>query len=83
MSARRGKRREAPRGPEPGEDARPVDPGFLLLLGIVLLFVVHAWRFRFTVDDAFISLQYARNLVEGHGLVFNLGKRVEGYSNFS
>lgn len=34
------------------------------------------------VDDAYISFRYARNLVEGHGLVFNVGERVEGYTNF-
>ena len=34
------------------------------------------------VDDAFISFRYARNLLEGHGLVFNPGERVEGYTNF-
>jgi hypothetical protein len=34
-----------------------------------------------TCDDAFISYRYARNLVEGHGLVFNVGERVEGYTN--
>ena len=34
------------------------------------------------VDDAFISFRYARNFAEGHGLVFNLGERVEGYTNF-
>ncbi len=37
---------------------------------------------RATVDDAFISFRYAQNLVDGHGLVFNPGERVEGYSNF-
>ena len=35
-----------------------------------------------TVDDAFISFRYADNLVSGHGLVFNPGERVEGYTNF-
>ena len=38
-----------------------------------------AW---FLTDDAFISFRYARNLLEGHGLVFNPGERVEGYTNF-
>ena len=38
-----------------------------------------AW---FLTDDAFISFRYARNLLEGNGLVFNVGERVEGYSNF-
>ena len=33
-------------------------------------------------DDAFISFRYARHFAEGHGLVFNLGERVEGYTNF-
>jgi arabinofuranosyltransferase len=33
-------------------------------------------------DDAYISYRYADNLVRGHGLVFNPGDRVEGYSNF-
>ncbi len=34
-------------------------------------------------DDAFISFRYARNLLDGHGLVFNPGERVEGYTNLS
>ncbi len=33
-------------------------------------------------DDAFISFRYARNLVDGYGLVFNPGEPVEGYTNF-
>ena len=41
-----------------------------------------AFSARFIQDDAFISLRYARNLAEGHGLVFNPGERVPGYSNF-
>ena len=36
----------------------------------------------FLTDDAFISFRYVRNLLEGNGLVFNVGERVEGYSNF-
>ncbi len=38
----------------------------------------HAWG----ADDAYISYRYAQNLVGGHGLVFNPGEKVEGYSNF-
>ena len=37
---------------------------------------------RWVCDDAFISYRYALNLIEGKGLVFNAGERVEGYSNF-
>ncbi len=41
------------------------------------------WLPQYVIDDAFISFRYARNLIEGHGLVFNPGERVEGFSNFS
>jgi hypothetical protein len=34
------------------------------------------------MDDTFISFRYAANLADGKGLVFNLGERVEGYTNF-
>jgi len=50
----------------------------LVFLGLVFL----AWRNRFIQDDAFISFRYARNLVEGNGLVWNPGEHVEGYTNF-
>lgn len=33
-------------------------------------------------DDAFISFRYAQNLAQGNGLVYNVGERVEGYTNF-
>ena len=36
-----------------------------------------------TQDDAFITFRYAEHLVQGHGLVFNIGERVEGYTNLS
>lgn len=43
---------------------------------------VHARRYLpFLSDDALISLRYAKRLVEGHGLTWNAGERVEGYSN--
>ena len=37
---------------------------------------------KFTVDDAYISFRYARNLADGLGLVYNAGERIEGYTNF-
>ncbi len=36
-----------------------------------------------TIDDAFITFRYARNLASGDGLVFNLGERVEGATSLS
>src|SRR5262245_2787031 len=34
-------------------------------------------------DDAYISMRYARHLVDGHGLVWNVGEApIEGFTNF-
>jgi hypothetical protein len=54
---------------------------FILLI-IVTVFVIHSLSLDFTQDDAFISYRYVGNFVEGNGLVFNSGERVEGYTNF-
>ena len=58
---------------------------YISIVVIVLIFlpglydaISKAW----TGDDAFISFRYAKNLVEGKGLVYNEGERVEGYTNF-
>ncbi len=53
-----------------------------VLVTVCLLALAHAFWFDHTADDAFISFRYVRNWVEGHGLVFNPGERVMGYSNF-
>lgn len=53
----------------------------ILLLAMLLLTLL-AWSNRFIQDDAFISFRYAENLVQGKGLVYNEGQRVEGYTNF-
>ena len=53
-----------------------------LWIPIVILFA-NMWRgHRFTYDDAYISFRYAANLVAGHGLVYNPGEFIEGYTNF-
>jgi len=46
------------------------------------LLAVHALSLGYESDDAYISFRYARNLLQGHGLVYNPGERVEGYTNF-
>ncbi len=58
-----------------------------LLTGLVIAFAIAAGlqaavEQASMVDDAFISLRYCRNWVDGHGLVWNIGERVEGYTNF-
>ncbi len=52
-----------------------------VVLGAALL-VPHAAYFDFLTDDAYISFRYARNLAEHGELTFNLGDRVEGFTNF-
>ncbi len=59
-----------------------------LSLGIVLLVVAYLTVSIFTVcatrwiqDDTMIFLQYARNLANGDGLVFNVGERVCGITS--
>ena len=49
---------------------------------ILLAFAHNASEYHFLGDDAFISFRYARNFAEGHGLVWNPGEAVEGYTNF-
>jgi arabinofuranosyltransferase len=68
-------------------DGAPLPRVTHLLLGLVapaLVLLVNMWRVRrFTIDDAYISYRYARNLAGGLGLVYNAGERIEGFTNFS
>lgn len=60
-------------------------PGWLfavVLLLLAALLLAHARSYYWLCDDAYISFRYARNLIEGRGLVYNPGEYVEGYTNF-
>jgi arabinofuranosyltransferase len=46
----------------------------------VLFFLNQLWGFYH--DDAYIVLKYVQNFLDGNGLVWNIGERVEGYSTF-
>lgn len=52
-----------------------------LTLSVALALGLQRLYWPFVVDDAYISLTYARNLGDGLGLVHNQGLRVEGFSN--
>jgi hypothetical protein len=56
--------------------------GLFLLAAGIAIHVIMAYNFNFTQDDSFITFRYAANFIDGHGLVFNIGERVEGYTNF-
>jgi hypothetical protein len=52
-----------------------------ILAALLLAGLSRAGALAWICDDAFISLRYAENLLAGHGLVYNPGERVEGYTN--
>lgn len=59
-------------------------PAWLVPLALALASaLVAAVAHLQVIDDAYISFRYAHQLAAGHGLVFNPGERVEGYTNLS
>lgn len=49
----------------------------LLLVFLACALIVGAvFRYPLVLDDPFITYRYARNLIQGHGMVFNPGERV-------
>lgn len=55
---------------------------FFLILLFIAFGLYRAIALAWCCDDAFISFRCAENLVEGNGLVYNPGERVEVYTNF-
>ena len=53
----------------------------LLLAGLALYVLVGVHFLNFAPDDVYITLRYAANVAAGQGPVYNVGERVEGYSN--
>jgi len=56
-------------------------PWMLICIPLVLFLALAIVCYNCTVDDAFISFRCARNLAQGNGPVFNVGERVEAFSN--
>jgi len=56
--------------------------GLLAVIAAACAFSTFVVAQRYWLDDSFISYRYAWHLVQGHGLVYNPGERVEGYTNF-
>lgn len=53
----------------------------LLVFCILWLSLLCWWHRRVVIDDPWITYRYAENLLAGHGLAFNPGEPLEGYSN--
>ena len=47
----------------------------------VAIVLVGAWTYRWVQEDAFINFRIIGNLLAGHGPVYNIGERVEVYSD--
>lgn len=75
---------KAKRGATAAPYKRP--PSFAALYLILVLalgvFFFAINKYEITQDDAYISFRYAENFLRGDGLVYNVGERVEGYTNF-
>jgi len=56
-------------------------PGWLGTLPYLIFALNLSLVFPITPDDPYITLRYAANLIAGHGPVYNIGERVEGYSS--
>lgn len=52
------------------------------VLPALAIYAVFCYLLNFTQDDAYISYRYVANFLNGDGLVFNIGERVEGFTNF-
>ena len=46
-----------------------------------VILAVAGYAQRWVTDDAFIDFRIVANLLAGHGPVFNLGERIEAYTN--
>ena len=57
-------------------DARWLLGAALLALPVVIL-AIGAWNYRWMADDGFINLRIVKQILAGHGPVFNAGERVE------
>ena len=48
----------------------------------ILIYAYLAHQLNFIQDDAYISYRYVANFLNGDGLVYNIGQRIEGFTNF-
>lgn len=56
-------------------------PTLIGLMPPVVVIAIAGVIWPFTIDDAFITFRYARNIAAGHGAVFNPGERIEGFTS--
>lgn len=68
---------------QPTRDAARAQRALWVALGVIVTaYCAHVWGYLFLNDDAFISFRYADHWSRAGEVVYNLGERVEGYTNF-
>ncbi|GAC1326282.1 MAG: flagellar motor control protein ZomB [Mycobacteriales bacterium] len=72
LSQGTGRRRESDRPP-----ARERALTGALIAGPTVIYLVAGWRRRWVSDDGYITLRVSRQILAGHGPVYNIGERVE------
>lgn len=55
--------------------------GRWIVAPLVILFIILLFRTAWLCDDAFITYRTIDHWIDGRGLVFNLGERVQAYSH--
>jgi len=68
----------------PASTSSFVDPRGPYLIPLLLLAIARllAWsQLPLASEDAYITFRYAQNLAAGHGLVYNLGEKVMGFTS--
>lgn len=65
---------------------KPKQNNRLLFISIsfmaIFISLIYSIKLRWLGDDIFIGFRYIQNFLDGHGLVYNVGERVEGYTDF-
>jgi len=54
----------------------------LAVLPGLIFYAINVNRLWFLQDDAYISYRYVANFLGGNGMVYNIGERIEGITNF-
>ena len=54
---------------------------FVSSLAVIISFI-YSYKLKWLGDDIFIGFRYVQNFLNGNGMVYNAGERVEGYTDF-
>ena len=71
----------APPASGPGAWLRWSEPFLIPVFLMLVARIVYAYFIPAAAEDAYITFRYARNFANGHGLVFNPGERVMGFTS--